>query len=519
MLRDTFGFEGVVATDCGALNDAHIHHKRYADEYVTATAAIRAGVDSNCGSVFPKALPSALDPHNEHHTGLTEAELDKSIARLLAARFRLGLFEPHDARVPAFTLGDVDTPAHRQLALKAARQGVVLLQNSDGKQAVSAAKLPLSPTRYKTVALVGPNANASMNLLSGYHGDAPRDLLRSPLDHMRKIWSAGNGHVVYSRGCNVSDDRGHTPPAVVEAGIQEALLVAGASEVDVVILGLGLCGDNYGGGPPGEDPTCFTITEAEGVDRANLTLPGAQMELFRRVRALGKPVVVFLMNAGPVDVTEIRDTGVAIVAAGYGGEYGGQATAEVLAGIYNPGGALTTTVYTQRYADETSFHDMSMRGGSAGNPAGRTYRFLDDPDHTLSLWPFGHGESYTSFALSFVDGLTRLSHDRDIALAVDITNTGAVTGDCVVTCYSSVVSLGTGLKNVPVPPRSSLFDFTRVELLRPKEKRTLTFTLTLRARSVVGFDGAMRVPGAGSKYDVQCLGLGEAKTKVKTIQI
>ena len=515
MLRGTFGFEGVVATDCGALNDAHVHHKRYADEYKTATAAIRAGVDSNCGSVFPRALPSALDPHNAHYTGLTEAELDKSIARLLAARFRLGLFEPHDSRVPAFTVADVDAPAHRQLALKAARQGVVLLQNGNGKQA----KLPLSPAQYKTVALIGPNANASMNLLSGYHGDAPHDLLRSPLEHMRKIWAADNGHVVYSRGCNVSDDRGHTPPAVVEAGIQQAVALASGSEVDAVILGLGLCGDNYGGGPPGEDPTCFTITEAEGVDRTNLTLPGAQMELFRRVRALGKPMVVFLMNAGPVDVTEIRDSGVAIVAAGYGGEYGGQATAEVLAGIYNPGGALTTTVYTQRYAEQTSFHDMSMRGGSVGNPAGRTYRFLDDPGHTLSLWPFGHGQSYTSFALSFVADQIQPQRDRNVALAVEIINTGAMAGDCVVTCYSSVVRLGNDLDITPVPPRSSLFDFTRVEMLRPKEKRMLAFTWTPQARSVVGFGGARHIPGIGSKYNVQCLGLGEAKTMVKTIQI
>ena len=98
-------------------------------------------------------------------------------------------------------------------------------------------------------------------------------------------------------------------------------------------------------GPPKEDSTCYKINEAESTDRSSLSLPGSQMQLFRALLALGKPLVVFVMNAGPLDLAEIKASGVPIVAAGYGGEYGGQATADVISGDYNPGGATTVTWY------------------------------------------------------------------------------------------------------------------------------------------------------------------------------
>ena len=154
----------------------------------------------------------------------------------------------------------------------------------------------------------------------------------------------------------------------------------------------GLCGDNYGGGPPKEDSTCFKINEAEATDRSSLALPGSQMALFRAIHKLGKPLVVFVMNAGPLDLAEIKASGVPIVAAGYGGEYGGQATADVLAGDYNPGGATSVTWYPDAFTNVSSFHDMGMRPNSTtGNP-GRTYRFLDE-GKVAPVWRFGYGES------------------------------------------------------------------------------------------------------------------------------
>ena len=116
---------------------------------------------------------------------------------------------------------------------------------------------------------------------------------------MRAKWGAEN--VLYSVGCNVSNvtNKGNaTPAAVIQKAIADATKTA--ERADAIVLGLGLCGDNYGGGPPGEDATCFKIDEAESTDRPSLLLPGNQIDLFRALLAIGKPLAVFTMSAGPV---------------------------------------------------------------------------------------------------------------------------------------------------------------------------------------------------------------------------
>jgi hypothetical protein len=513
LLRSKVGFTGVLATDCGALNDATFNHHRYASNRDTATAAIKAGVDSNCGNVFPTALPDAIG-----NKTLTEDELDVSVRRLLRARFQLGLFDEGNkaAGVPTFDIDSVNSKAHQALALQAAREGVVLLQNNDVEDESTHAKLPLSKDVYKTVAMVGPNANASMNLLSGYHGDSP--FLISPLQAMSAKW--GSSNVQYSVGCNMSDK----DPAQSSVHITIPAAVAAAKVADVTVLGLGLCGDNYGGGPPHEDPTCFVIDESETIDRQNITLPGSQMDLFRAVLAVGKPLVVFIMNAGAVDVSEIVASGVPIVSAGYGGEYGGQATADVLAGDYNPGGALTYTVYPQSYLSMQSYRDMSLRKSTAAQVAagkarfsspGRTYRFLD----TALLEPvfsFGHGLSYTSFELVFAKGGTpaqgaNILPGQDTEWIVQLTNTGNAKGGVVVVCYTAAVNQTA----VKVPPIRSVFDFARVEDLPSLDNRNLNtkllaFTLTSRGRALVDEAGQIVYPPG--QYSVQCEAGGVAKT-------
>eukprot|EP00658_Telonema_sp_P-2_P002593 TRINITY_DN10976_c0_g1_i1.p1 TRINITY_DN10976_c0_g1~~TRINITY_DN10976_c0_g1_i1.p1 ORF type:complete len:580 (+),score=146.98 TRINITY_DN10976_c0_g1_i1:105-1742(+) len=477
-LRQEFGFDGLVATDCGALEDAWEHHHRYKRPVDAAAAAIHAGVDSNCGSVLPSSLGWAIG-----NGSLSEADLDVTVARLLAARFKLGLFDEQD--LPQFEIGEVDTERHRDLALDAARQGVVLLQNN---VLGAKAKLPLSKTKYKTVGMLGPNANASMNLLSGYHGSPP--FLVSPLAGMSHKW--GSANVKYSLGCNVSINQ--TPPEEVQAEIDRAVQVS--KEVDVIVLGLGLCGDNYGGGPPGEDSTCYKIDESEGIDRPSLALPGAQLRLFRAVQALEKPLVVFVMNAGPVDLTEIRDSKVPIVAVGYGGEFGGQATADVLAGDYNPGGATTVTWYPDQITGLVSFREMSLRSNRS-NP-GRTYRFLDE-NKLAPIWRFGHGLSYTVFGLEFEDPInSTVDMNSTVEWKVRVRNTGTMAGGVVVVCYVAAVDQAV----VRDPPFRSVFDFERVEGLDPQTNTTLRFPLTPRGRSLVDEQG-VRVTPPGV-YSVWC---------------
>ena len=215
--------------------------------------------------------------------------------------------------------------------------------------------LPLGKPGTQKVATIGPNANARLNLLSGYHGTPP--LLVSPLQAMTAVVGAAN--IGYEVGCNMTNVSwggigggtvNHPPHGVpphqgvtaAEAKAHIDAAVTLAKNSDIVVIGLGLCGDNYGlnggrklGDPEGEDKTCFTIQETETTDRLSLGLPGLQLPLLKAVVATGTPVVLFVINAGPVDLSWAKSNVAAIVSAGYGGEYGGQGIADVLTGTYN----------------------------------------------------------------------------------------------------------------------------------------------------------------------------------------
>ena len=277
-----------------------------------------------------------------------------------------------------------------------------------------------------------------------------------------------------------------------------------------MILGLGLCGDNYGGGPPGEDSTCFKIDESEATDRTELTLPGSQMTLFRAVLALEKPVVVFLMNAGALDISEIKASGVPIIAAGYGGEFGGQATADVLDGTVNPSGATVQTWYPQKFATLSSFRDMGMRP-TASNP-GRTYKFLDE-SRVAPVFPFGFGLSYTTFTMAFVQmPTTPVAPGHTTEWIVKLSNTGDVAGGMAVICYaaSTAQSIVKG-----IVPNRAVFDFSAADTLKPGASQLLAFTLTPRGRALVDTNGNIVTPPG--TYVVQCEAGGVAKTAAVTL--
>ena len=170
--------------------------------------------------------------------------------------------------------------------------------------------------------------------------------------------------------------------------LSEAVALAQRSDVAIVVLGL--CGDNYNGGPPKEDPTCFAIDEAEGTDRTSLALPGAQLPLLKRVVATGTPVVLVVINAGPVDLSWAKKNVLSILSAGYGGQYTGQAVADALFGTYNPGGALSFSWFAERFAKLAPYMSMEMRPNATSGSPGRTHRFFDAEKcgpECLS-WPF-----------------------------------------------------------------------------------------------------------------------------------
>ena len=224
---------------------------------------------------------------------------------------------------------------------------------------------------------------------------------------------------------------------------------------------MGLCANNYGG----QDPVCPSIQESEATDRSTLLLPSSQLALYRKIESLNKPIVLFLINAGGLDVLEMKNSKnvVGIVYAGLGGQYGGRALVDVISGAYNPAAALTMTWYPQTYADMTQFHDMTMRGGTSSNPAGRTYRYLNR-SMVEPVYEFGYGLSYTKFEVEFGKSDS----------TVVVRNVGMRSGDCVVTCYS----VEEGIK--------TLVDFTRLENLEPGSMASLEMNGLMSRCEVTG---------------------------------
>jgi len=436
ILRQEWGFDGFVVSDCGAIDDLYFHHEVVESLAEAAAMAVRAGCDLNCGETYSD-LKSAVGK------GLiNEAEIDRSIERLFTARFRLGMFDPPD-RVP-FSKIPVeinDCPAHRQLALVTARESIVLLKN-DGL-------LPLKGN-LGSIAVIGPNANDANVLLGNYNGTPAAPI--TILEGIRQMVSPDT-EVRYARGCSILGKS--------QEGFPEAVRIAGSSDIVIVVLGLSQAVEGEEGQEEG-----VTEGDRSNVDRVDLDLPGVQEQLLQAIHATGKPVILVLINGSAVAVNWANDHLPAILEAWYPGQAGGRAVAETLFGNYNPGGRLPVTFY--KSVDQLpAFTDYSMTG--------RTYRYFQGE----SLYPFGFGLSYTSF------GYRNLTIEADTFLktcqvSVEVQNTGGHAGDEVAQIY---------LKSVEAPfPIWQLRGFERFHL-EPGETRKITFDLNASHLTSVDEDG------------------------------
>jgi len=435
ILRGEWGFNGYVVSDCGAISDIWKGHKFAKTEAEASALAVRAGTDLTCGGEYASLIQAVKQ-------GLiTEAEIDTALKRLMTARFRLGMFDPPEmvpyARIP---FSQNDTPEHRQLALQSARESIVLLKNAN-------ATLPLRKD-VKSIAVIGPNADAPEVLWGNYNGRPSR--LITPLAGIKNAVSADT-KIVYAAGSTLAGD---SPQA--DKMIEEAVKAARESDASVLVLGLSskLEGEEMKVDVPG----------FHGGDRTDLSLPQSQEALLKAVVATGKPVVVVLLSGSAVAVNWANDHAPAIVQAWYPGGEGGTAIADVLFGDYNPAGRLPVTFY--KSVDQLPpFTDYSMQG--------RTYRYFKGEP----LYPFGYGLSYTRFAYSNLR-VNSVKAREPVKATVDVTNTGEREGDEVVQLYLTDVAA-----SVPVPIRT-LVGFERISL-RPREKRSVTFTITPRQMSLI----------------------------------
>ena len=398
--------------------------------------AVRNGCDLNCGCTFPRLVAAV-------NAGLLPEEaIDQAVVRLFTARFRLGEFDPPEmvayARIP-YAVND--SPTHRELALQAARESIVLLKNQGGL-------LPL-PKTIRSVAVIGPNAD-NLDALYGNYNGVPSGYV-TPYAGIRAKLPPG-AEVICVRGCLLKGSRNRDFAAALDA----------ARRADVSLLCLGLS-------PLLEGEEVETQAEF-GDDRTSLDLPGEQEELLKAICALGKPVILVLMNGGPLAVNWAQANVPAIVEAWYPGEEGGTALADVLFGDHNPAGRLPVT-FVKSLDDLPPFIDYAMTG--------RTYRYLEKEP----LYPFGYGLSYTTFEYGRLTlGPPRIEAGENLTAAVTIKNTGAMAGDEVVQLYLSDLEAGVAV------PRWQLRGVRRISLA-PGEQVEVSFVLTPEEMAMVDEEG------------------------------
>ncbi len=477
ILRESWGFAGYVVSDCWAIRDIHEQHQVTTGPVESAVASVKAGCDLNCGCTYEN-LPAALEQGL-----LTEAELDVSLRRLFSARIRLGMFDP-PARVPfaAIPFEVIDSAEHRLLARRAAQHSLVLLKN-DGV-------LPLRDD-LKSIAVIGPNANAPQVLLGNYSGTASHTV--TPLEGIRQRLPAA-AKLYYAEGCKIQGtDLTNCAP---HGNLTEAVLLAMRADVSVLVLGLNAQIE----GEQGEAGN----SETAG-DKLDLELTGLQQQLLEAVVAVGKPVVVVLVAGSALAVNFAEQHAAAVVQAWYPGEEGGSALADVLFGDVSPAGRLPVT-FPRTLADVPAFDDYAMRG--------RTYRYVD----AEPLFPFGFGLSYTRFIYSDLTLSQVEAHagdDLSLEVSVQLTNAGVRASDEVVQLY--VKDLET---SVPVP-HHELRGVERVHLAAGAAQR-VRFKVTAKSLSLIDNDGKRRLePGnfrifvGGSQPDPRSVALtGQAPLAV-----
>jgi beta-glucosidase len=449
-LRDDWGFQGYVVSDCGAVADVFIGHQYAVTPEQGVTAVFQAGTDLICGD-YRRNMTTEPEPIvNAVRSGmLPEAVIDRALQRLFSARFRLGLFDPA-ASVPYASLSaaDNDSEAHRELALRVARESIVLLKNRDHLLPLKAAP--------KSIAVIGPNADSLDALLGNYHGTPSRPV--SVLAGIRQRFPGAN--VSYVEGTGLVG-----PAATPGQDDRKALDAARAADLVVVVLGLSA-------NVEGEEMKVEAAGFAGG-DRTSIDLPAPQQQLLERIHALGKPTVLVLMNGSALAINWADTHVAAILDAWYPGEEGGTALAEAIAGDFSPAGRLPVTFY-RSVAQLPAFEDYSMRG--------RTYRYFGGE----ALYPFGYGLSYTTF--SYRNGHAdrgEISASQSVTVSADVTNAGAVAGDEVVQLYLS-------RPGVAGEPLRALRGFSRIHLERG-QTQTVQFVLRDRDLDVVDAEGRHRI--------------------------
>ena len=473
VLRGEWGFDGVIVSDYGGVHELATLHHVAADLEDAAHQALRAGVDSELpeGMAFA-TLPEAVE------AGRVPVDLvDRACARMLAFKFRAGLFEnPYgDAALAQRITGNAEA---RALALEAARKGLCLLTNKD-------ATLPLDTASMGRVAVIGPNH--AIARLGGY-SSVPKQTV-SLIEGLRAV--APDADFVTAQGVFITTSEDRSQDLIELADRAENLrLIAEAVEVaktaDTIILAIG----------DTEQTSREGFAANHLGDRTDLDILGEQNELVDALAALGKPLVVCAINGRPPSWPNVIDKADAVLECWYAGQEGGTAMAEALLGKINPGAKLPVTV-VRNAGQIPAFYNHK--------PSARRGYLFDDK---TPLFPFGHGLSYTSFAISEPrPAKARFARDEPVVVEAEVRNTGAMAGDEVVQLYVTRSDVSV------TQPVLELKGFERVTLA-PGEVRTVSFTIEPRRLAI--WNRAMEEVNEPGPL---VLSVGNSSAQLKSIEV
>jgi beta-glucosidase len=480
-LRGAWQFQGYVVSDCDAVRDIFNGHHFRPTQAQASAISLERGMDNECAD-FPNF--SATDGAGDSDYApfidavqqgyLSESAIDTALIRLFTARMRLGLFDAPSmvpyGRIPQ---KELDSPAHRKLALHLAEESMVLLKN-DGV-------LPLR--HFKHIAVIGPLADQTEVLLGNYTGTPTHTV--SVLEGLKAEFPHADITSVPGTEFLARDPR---HPGLPASDKPDPAAIAAAQKADVVIAVVGITSRLEGEEMPVDLPGFL------GGDRTDLTMPQPEENLVQAVAATGKPLVVVLMNGSALAVNWEKAHANAILDAWYSGEEGGAAIAATLSGRNDPAGRLPVTFYSG--VDQLpKFEDYSM--------AGRTYRYFTGQP----LWPFGYGLSYTSFRYGNLTlPAAPIAAGTPLNASVRVTNTGKVAGDEVVQLYLQ-------FPDVPGAPLRALRGFQRIHLAAG-ETQVVEFHLARRDLSMVTASGDRIV--AQGRYTVS-VGGGQPGTDLPSV--
>lgn len=464
LLRDEWGFEGFVVADYFAVSMLQSLHGVAGDSAAAAALALAAGLDVELPS--PQTYPSLGERTGE--LNFNGATLDESVRRVLRCKFDLGLFEQPFAPDGPIVL---DTAEDRALARRIAAASVTLLSN-DGT-------LPLDPATKARISIVGPLADDPDAAFGNYHYtmhvqshfDGVQAVPRSPRSLVDALRDALPDALIEAvEGCRLVAER-HPKPALgfSEAGLVVtrenvvhddsgiAQAVAAASAADLIILAVGDRSGHF-----------RTGTSGEGTDTDDLGLPGAQDRLAQAILDAGKPVVVVMLHGRPFALGRIAHDAAAIISAWCPGQMGPDVIADVIVGRCEPGGRSPVTYPRSSGQSPRVYNGKRLDGGV---PLARDY---------APAFPFGHGLSYTRFAIERVAlADDRISTNGTARLTAEVVNSGERAGEMVAQLYAR-----DPVAQLP-RPMLELKGFARLAL-QPGERRSIAFDISTDLFGYVG---------------------------------